>query len=159
MNVSFGSVKSIYICASAGEPMKSISSVRAIQNKGLAGDRYCDGLGFWQTQKNSRESIRHVSFIKSSDIEGSGFDESETRRNIIINTDINLLSLIGKKFLVGNVLFEGVEDCTPCKRPSQLSGKPNFNIVFKNTGGLRAKILSDGIVNVGDWCTREDSNL
>lgn len=144
MQNSIGLVKSILIAAKAGEPMIKISEVMAHQGKGLEGDRYANNSGFWQTRSKVRESIRDVSFIRSFDIENSGFTEAETRRNIVIHTEINLLSLIGKSFYVGEALFKGIEDCTPCKRPSELSNKPNFALVFKTSGGLRAQVLKSG---------------
>lgn len=143
-NNSIGFVRSIYVATNAGEIMSRISEVEAIKGKGLQGDRYASKIGFWQTQPKPRETIRDVSFIKASDIENSGFTEAETRRNIIIQTDINLITLIDKHFFVGEVLFRGIEECTPCKRPSDLSGKENFAQAFKNKGGLRAQVLKSG---------------
>lgn len=141
---SIGHVHSIYIAASAGQVMTKVSQVDATVGKGLEGDRYGLKVGFWQTVSKAREKIRDVSFIRASDIENSGFTEAETRRNIVIQTEIDLVSLLGKHFYVGEVLFKGIEECTPCKRPSELSGKENFAQVFKNKGGLRAQVLKSG---------------
>ena len=79
-----------------------------------------------------------------------GYIKTIYRRNIILETDVDLNSLIGVTFLMVNVVFQGHEECTPCKRPSDLSGKGDFAKVFKNSGGTRAKILSDGWLSVGD---------
>lgn len=158
-NTSVGFVRSIYISAEAGEPMLKVSRVLATVGKGLEGDRYASKTGFWQTSVNAREVIRDVSFINAVDIEDSGFSAAETRRNIIVQTEINLVTLIGKKFRVGEVLFMGVEECTPCKRPSVISGKPNFAQVFKNKGGLRAQVLKSGRICDGDSVILVDSKL
>lgn len=143
-NSPVGFVRSIYISATAGGPMLKVSEVLATIDKGLEGDRYASKTGFWQTIRNARKTIRDVSFVKASDIDSSGFTEAETRRNIVIQTEINLVTLIGKQFTVGKVLFRGVEECTPCKRPSELSGKTGFAQVFKDKGGLRAQVLKSG---------------
>lgn len=145
-----GQIKSIYICAAAGDPMLSVPKVRTQKDLGLEGDRYATKKGFWQNVSKPRECTRDVSIINAADIVNSGFSEAETRRNIVVEDRIDLLSLIGKRFFIGEVLFEGTEDCTPCKRPSELVGKPNFATVFKTTGGLRARVMTDGIIKIGD---------
>ncbi len=150
----FGKIKMIFICPKAGEKMIQVTSAKTLKHLGLEGDRYASNVGFWQTLPKPRETIRDVSLINEADIHDSGFTEAETRRNIIVENKIDLTSLIGKKFLISNVLFEGSEECTPCKRPSELSGKPNFAKAFKNTGGLRARVLTDGIIKVGDLIHR-----
>ena len=143
-------VKSIYICPRAGQNMTEVAEVMSLKNLGLSGDRYALNKGFWQTVPKPREAVRDVSFINEDDVTSSGFTEAETRRNIVVKGKIDLVSLIGKKFSVGEVLFEGIEECTPCKRPSDLAGKPDFAKIFKNTGGLRARVLTDGIIQIGD---------
>lgn len=143
-------VKSIYICEQAGQPMVSVSQVHALAGQGLEGDRYCEKIGFWQTVSRPKNNIREVTLINELDIHGSGFTEAETRRNIVVTGRSDLISLIGCTFRLGEVLLEGTEECTPCKRPSDLSGKPNFAMAFKTTGGIRARILSTGRIKVGD---------
>lgn len=150
MKNSIGFVRSIYVAADAGAPMVKHLKIDAIAGEGLKGDRYASKVGFWQTLPKPRETIRDVSFIKVSDIKNSGFTESETRRNIIVQTEFDLVHLIDKHFYVGDVLFKGVEECTPCKRPSELSGKENFAQTFKNKGGLRAQVLKSGLISEMD---------
>lgn len=130
--------------------MTPVGSIKVVKNRGLVGDRYYHGSGFWQNLAKPRITIRDVSIIRAKDIVDSGFSEAETRRNIVVSTEASLLSLIGKTFLIGEVAFEGHEECTPCKRPSELSGKENFAKIFKNTGGIRAKVLTDGEICIGD---------
>lgn len=150
LETSIGSVKSIYISKAAGDSMQSVETILAIENQGLEGDRYATKIGFWQTVTKPRPSVRDVSLINYSDIEVTEFLESETRRSIIVHSEVQMVSLIGKVFRIGEAVFKGVEDCTPCKRPSELSGKPNFALVFNNKGGLRAQVLKTGQINKSD---------
>jgi len=147
-------IKSIYIAPEQGAPMQKVSQVKAIEGFGLEGDRYAEGKGFWQNVKNPRSVRRDVSLILASDIEGTGFPEEETRRNIIVDGNIDLLNLVGREFFVGEVRMRGEEDCTPCKRPSQLSGREGFEKLFKgeegkSKGGIRAQVLSSGTIYEG----------
>ena len=153
---SIGFVISIFVAPQAGEAMLKVIEVEAIAGKGLKGDRYASQVGFWQTLPNPRETVRDVSFINSFDIENSGFTETETRRNLVIQTEFDLVHLIDKHFYVGKVLFKGIEECTPCKRPSELSGKENFAQAFKNKGGLRAQVLKSGQIREMDYVVLAD---
>lgn len=145
-----GEVQSIYISKAAGFPMQKSTEIRTVKNKGLMGDRYCEGVGFWQSVSKPRNTIRDVSFIHAADIKKSGFLEEETRRNIVVTGEFELTMLVGKTFSVGEVQFYGSEECTPCKRPSDLSSKPGFAKAFETTGGIRAQVLTDGIIKVRD---------
>ena len=42
-----GTVEAIYITSSAGEPMQPLSEAEAIAGRGLAGDRYLEGTGYY----------------------------------------------------------------------------------------------------------------
>ncbi len=147
---ALGKLHAIYISPEAGMPMTSLSNVQTIKGKGLAGDRYAKEIGFWQKVSKPRSTIRDVSLVNLNDIVHSGFTQAETRRNLVMTNEENLTVLIHKFFIIGEVLFQGIEECTPCKRPSDLSGKSHFAEVFKNCGGLRARVLSDGIIRLGD---------
>lgn len=130
--------------------MQAQASIKAIAGLGLEGDRYAKKLGFWQNIPKPRPKIRDVSLIRLADIENTNFSAAETRRNLVIDTKFSLLDLIGKKFRLGDAEFLGIEDCTPCQRPSDLSGKSGFAQAFKNTGGLRAQVLQTGMIKIGD---------
>ena len=62
----------------------------------------------------------------------------------------DLNALVNQIFTVGGISMQGIELCDPCDRPSSLSGKKGFKEVFVNRGGLRAKILSEGTIVIGD---------
>jgi MOSC domain-containing protein YiiM len=61
-----------------------------------------------------------------------------------------LNSLVGIEFAIGQVWVRGMELCTPCLRPSVLSGKPEFNSAFDGIGGLRVRVLTDGELSKDD---------
>ncbi len=136
-------VKAIYISHEQGGTMISVTEVKAMQGRGLEDDRYEAGRGFWQTVKNPRPVKRDVSLILASNIRDSNFEERETRRNLVIEGTLDFNDMVGREFQIGEVVFKGSEICTPCKRPSQLSGKEGFEKEFKaEKGGLRAEILT-----------------
>ena len=60
--------------------------------------------------------------------------------------DIN--ALIGRRFSLGGVEFEGTGESKPCYWMNQAVG-PGVEEWLRGNGGLRAKILSDGPLAVG----------
>lgn len=149
-NESF--VRSIYVTERAGEPMKQVEHAYAEAGRGLAGDRYAEGLGAYSTAR--RQKIRQLSLIASEAIEAANlelhlpFGEEETRRNIV-TYGIELNELVGKEFAIGSVMLRGTELCDPCRRPEKLTGKAGFEEAFQDRGGLRAEVLTSGLIAVG----------
>lgn len=153
-----GTVLALYTCADAGLPMVSVTTIRAIAGIGLEGDRYALGKGIFS--KGPRIAIRHVSLIAIEGIVAANrelskpFSPEETRRNIL-TVGIDLNALVGCSFHVGSVHMRGTELCDPCFRPAKLredlkEEQKLFKRSYENRGGLRAEILSSGIITVGD---------
>jgi len=67
-----------------------------------------------------------------------------TRRNVI-SVGVDLNSLIGEEFEVQGVRFAGVCECSPCYW-MDLAIAPGAEMLLKGRGGLRARILSDGVL-------------
>jgi MOSC domain-containing protein YiiM len=146
-------VKHIFVCSAAGLPMSSVDRARAIAGVGLEGDRYAVSAG---TFSHTRHNVRHVTVISREDIEAANatlkvpFTPAESRRNLVVAGKVDLLALIGREFSIGAVRLRGVEECTPCRRPSRLAGKRGFKAAFERRAGIRAEILSSGTISIGD---------
>jgi hypothetical protein len=143
-----GTVAAICICPVAGGAMQQVDKVKAIAGHGLEGDRYASGQGSF----NKREGlgVRQVTLINGQFFPGSGFDVTDSRRNIVTE-GVELMWLIGREFQIGTARFRGLEYCDPCMRPSKLAGKQlSFKEAFFDRGGLIAEIIEDGLICVGD---------
>ena len=70
------------------------------------------------------------------------------RRNVIVS-GVDLLSLIGREFEIQGVRFRGTQHCAPCEWMNTAFA-PGAEQFLKDNAGLRAKILSDGTLAVGD---------
>jgi MOSC domain-containing protein YiiM len=133
--------------------MQEVGAAKAFANVGLQGDRYSNGRG---TFSGERHGVRHVTLISEKDIEAANvllhnrYTLAETRRNIVVGGAIDLLSLVGREFTVGNVRLRGVEESTPCGHPEHIARKPGFIRAFANRAGIRAALLSSGEIRVGD---------
>jgi len=148
-----GFVAGIYTTSSHGEPMISHERIPALAGKGLEGDRYAEGLGFYSGRAlpGGARDLTLIEVEALAEIEaesGIRLEQIESRRNIA-SSGVRLKDLIGKRFTVGPVLCEGVRDCPPCEHLEELTGKSVMKPMARR-GGLRANILSDGEIAVGD---------
>ncbi|HEU5114909.1 MAG TPA: hypothetical protein VFT82_04045 [Candidatus Paceibacterota bacterium] len=140
-------VLGIFISPAAGAPMQSVRSVHAIAGRGLEGDRYCDGKGSFQKGELGK---RQVTLMNARFFPGSGYEWSESRRNIVTE-GVELLYLIGREFTIGTAVFRGVKYNDPCERPKKLSGKTeSYKEAFVDCGCIIAEIVTGGSINVGD---------
>lgn len=152
-----GKVLSIFICPNEGEPMREVQNVRALGGAGLEGDRYAKKTGTFSDSDENKENEkpRHVTLISMEDIKAANseldrpFKPEETRRNIVVE-GIDVNRLVNRRFRVGDVFMEGIELCEACDLPSKLSGKPDFKRAFRARGGVRAAIIINGTISVGD---------
>jgi MOSC domain-containing protein YiiM len=69
------------------------------------------------------------------------------RRNVIIE-GVDLNTLIGRRFSLGGVEFEGVDEARPCFWMNEVVA-PGAEEWLVGRGGLRTKVLSDGELAVG----------
>ena len=142
-----GTVVAICISPAAGQPMQQVQEVEAIAGQGLKGDRYATGEGSFNKGKQGN---RQVTLINGIFFEGSGFEFTDSRRNIV-TVGVELSWLIGREFQIGTARFRGVKYCDPCNRPSKLSGKErSFKEAFFDRGGIIAEILEGGLIKAGD---------
>jgi len=146
-----GSVVSIHTSPEAAEPMDSLIEVQALAGAGLVGDRYFRGLG---TYSSDDMTGRQITLIESEALEaasaetGMAIQPRDSRRNIVTR-GINLNDFVGREFQLGEVHLRGIELCEPCSHLAQLAGKPMLRSLV-HRGGIRADILSDGMIRVGD---------
>jgi hypothetical protein len=148
-----GTVLEIFTTSTASEPMVAHTKADAFAGKGLAGDRYALGAGFYSNNPIT-SGARELTLIDAGAIAqvteqtGLPFSTIESRRNLI-TTGIDLDALIGQAFSVGEVVCEGVRACPPCVHLEELTGKKVMKALVR-TGGLRARIVQGGTIRAGD---------
>lgn len=137
----------IYISPAATVPPRSVSEVEARANRGLVGDRYFDGIGTFSGAEPKGPG-REVTLIESEVLEELQLSAEEARRNLVTR-GVRLNELVGRQFRVGEVLIEGIRLCPPCTHLDRVTGKELLR-PLADKGGLRANLLSDGVIRVGD---------
>jgi MOSC domain-containing protein YiiM len=147
-----GSVVSVHIARGAGEPMTEIDPARAVAGRGLEGDRYFEGKGFYSDHPGP---IREVSLIEEETMQALQRDHDLvlapgiTRRNILTR-GVPLNHLVGREFRVGGATLRGVELCEPCKHVVDVTGIMGLLPTLIHRGGLHAQVLSGGTIRAGD---------
>ena len=151
-----GRLVAIQIAPAAAAPMSSVERARAVTGRGLVGDRYHLDIG---TFSKPPEPDDQVTLIEAEAIEAVGamkpegggtkapFTALESRRNLVTR-GVPLNHLVGREFTVGGVRFRGHGLCEPCKHLESLT-RGGIVQDLLHRGGLRAEILSDGVLEVG----------
>jgi MOSC domain-containing protein YiiM len=143
-------VAAIYISPSATVLPQAVTEAEARAHRGLVGDRYFEGGGTfsdWEPKGPGRE----LTLIEREVLTEIGLSAAEARRNIV-TAGLRLNDLVGKRFRIGTVLVEGIRLCPPCAHLDKVTGKSLLK-PLADRGGLRADILSDGVIRVGDAIT------
>ena len=128
--------------APGGHPSLDIAEARCIAGRGIEGDRYFDFKDDYKGQ---------VTFFAWETYEGMcarfGIrDKSPAifRRNIITE-GVDLNALISAEFEVQGVRFLGTQESAPCNWMNSAFAE-GAEDALKGHGGLRAKILCDGVL-------------
>jgi len=136
-------IEAIHIGPEEAGDLHTVESVRALAGKGLEGDRnfFPNGAGPGQA----------LTLVEAEEVEGAGLAPGATRRNLTVR-GVRLNDLVGKHFKVGDVECYGVELCEPCAHLQSMT-RPGILEDLLHRGGLRADVLSDGVISVGDAIT------
>ncbi len=146
-----GIVSAIHIAREATGPMVPVSEVRAVPGQGLEGDRYFRKTGTYSSRPGTG---REGTLIEAEAYEAIAREAEivlapgASRRNITTR-DVPLNHLVGRQFQVGEVLLEGVRLCEPCAHLESLT-QSGVRAGLIHRGGLRARILTEGLIRVGD---------
>lgn len=123
-------------------PMTEVESVECVAGKGLRGDRF---FGFKEDYNGQVTFFTHEMYERLCEqFQIMGVPPSVFRRNIITQ-GVDLNTLIGKEFEVQGVRFFGTQESAPCHWMNQAFAE-GAEQAMKGYGGLRARILSDGVL-------------
>jgi hypothetical protein len=148
-----GEIVGIYVAEVKTGPMKAISAASAVRGRGLAGDRYAAKSGTF-TPKSERLRGYDLTLIESEVLDrltltdGSKLAAAESRRNLVTR-GVDLNALVGREFSIGPVRILGQRLCEPCVHLERLT-RAGVVAGLVHRGGLRADVLTDGEIRLGD---------
>jgi MOSC domain-containing protein YiiM len=123
-------------------PIVETVAIECVAGRGVRGDRYFD------YKKNYKGQITFFStdvFERlQQELNLPTARPESTRRNVFVSgADLN--ALVGKEFEIQGIRFAGVEECRPCYWMDSALG-PGAENWLQGRGGLRAAVLSDGVL-------------
>jgi len=144
-----GQLLSIYIRPQPGEPVLEIDEVHAIPGKGLKGDYYYAGVSPKGIEPARELTLIEMETLQALEVENRiSLNPADSRRNFLTK-NVPLNHLVGKEFRVGEVTLKGIRLCEPCSHLASLT-QDSVLPALVHRGGLRAQILSDGVIRIGD---------
>ena len=151
-----GVVEGIYVTTEGSAAMERVEEVTTIQGRGIEGDRYCEGTGFWTRYGD----VCEVTLIEGEDLDyiqdelGIGVANGEHRRNIVTR-GIKLRDLRRQKFRIGETVLRYDRPRPPCRHVQDLS-EPGMTRALRNRGGICARVVKAGSIKAGDTIETEE---
>lgn len=132
---------------SAGDhPIVDVGRIECVAGHGVRGDRFFD---------YQPDYVGQITFFDMDVIEAlarelnlAGVRPEFTRRNVFTR-GVDLNTLIGVEFEIQGVRFVGIEECRPCYWMNNAFRNERVETWLQGHGGLRARILTDGVLTCG----------
>lgn len=126
-------------------PMREADAIECVAGRGIRGDRFFD------FKKDFKGQITFFSMEVYEDMCAkfgvSDLPPSVFRRNVLVRgADLN--SFIGHEFEIQGVRFLGTQEAAPCHWMNRVVAE-GAEEALRGNGGLRAKILTDGVLQRG----------
>jgi len=119
--------------------------IECVAGSGIVGDRYFDHEEDYKGQITFFDYAAYEAIKDKFDL--PEMEASAFRRNAMI-AGVDLNELIGKRFTIGEVEFEGSEEAKPCYWMNRACA-PGVEEFLRGKGGLRARIRSGGVLRRG----------
>lgn len=127
----------------AGEhPIIECDEIRCVAGRGIEGDRFFD---FKKDYKGQVTFFANEVYEQLCAEFGVWDKPPSVFRRNIITEGVDLSALIGREFEVQGLRFFGTGESAPCEWMN-LAFAPGAEERLKGFGGLRAKILNDGVL-------------
>ena len=127
-------------------PLMEVPRIECIAGSGIRGDRFYDYRDDYKGQITffSLEVFEKL----ATHLRLTNKSAGNLRRNVVVS-GLNLNDLIGEEFSIQGVRLRGTGHCKPCYWMNQAIA-PGAEEFLQGNGGLRAQILTDGVIAVGD---------
>jgi MOSC domain-containing protein YiiM len=146
-----GLLTGIWLTPEAAAPMRRVPSARLLAGRGLEGDRYALGGGTWAQYPDLEKQL---TLIDARDVAGvaqetgAALTAADLRRNLVTE-GVDLPSLVGGWFAVGEALLFGMKRCPPCTHLERLTGVRLVKAMV-HRGGINAAVFAGATIGEGD---------
>ena len=142
-------VEDIFVTSKGSTPMERVEEIRVVEGRGIEGDRYAEGTGFWTQYGDVCEvTLIQGEHLDEIEAQGLGVRNGEHRRNIVVR-GVDLLGLKGREFRVGEATLRYDRSRPPCRHVQDMS-EPGMTRALRNRGGICVRVVEGGTIRVGD---------
>jgi MOSC domain-containing protein YiiM len=127
-------------------PLIEVQKIECVAGHGIRGDRFYDYRDDYKGQITFFSFEVFESLVRHFGL--TDLSAGAVRRNVVVS-GVDLNDLIGQEFSIQGVRLRGTAHCRPCYWLDQAVA-PGTEKFLEGNGGLRAQILSDGVIAVGD---------
>ncbi len=122
-----------------------VTEIHCCSGRGIAGDRFFDYKPDYKGQITFFDYRVYADLKRHFSL--PGLSPGAFRRNVLVE-GLDLMAQVGVRFSVGGVAFEGTGESAPCYWMNQAvcEGAEDW---LRGNGGLRARIVRDGLLAVG----------
>jgi hypothetical protein len=145
-DAGMGRVEALVVAPAAEAPAVLVDEAVALPGRGVGGDRYAAGSGTFTSGRPGSA----LTLVDADVLDTLGRDVDHRRNVVVRGTDLN--ALVGRDFMLGEVRCRGRRLCEPCAHLDRLNGGGILRPLV-HRGGLRADIVSEGTIRVGDALT------
>lgn len=139
----------IFIAAEAGAPLRSVAHAEALLDRGLAGDRYANGAGFWRVTDACQVTlIAEKALIGAERRSGLSLSAGEHRRNLVV-TGLDPRQLEGRELEIGSARFVWHRPRPPCGYLDQVAGRGLAKALGRHSG-ICLKVIESGVLQLND---------
>jgi MOSC domain-containing protein YiiM len=147
-----GRLRAILISPAAGAPMQPVGNIEAIAHRGLAGDRYAAGTGWWRATDGCQVTLIHAEHLARAERRSEQpFSDGRHRRNLVVS-GLAGSDLRGRRLRIGGALFAWHRVRPPCGYLDKVSGRGTAKALGKHAG-VCLKVIEGGPLNIGDSVT------
>jgi len=145
-----GEVVAIFIARGGGQPVERVEEIEALENRGLAGDRFVEGTSYWSGVDECQVTLIALEALEEITTKTEvSVMEGQHRRNIVTR-GVDLLKLRGSRFRVGDALLEFDRPRPPCRYIQSVSEPGMTKALGRNRGGICARVIEGGVIRPGD---------
>ena len=137
-----GQVEWVGIARERRGAIETMNSVQLVAGQGIQGEHHFGKRPLRQVTLIQSEHIAVVETLLGAE----RLPPELFRRNIVVS-GINLASLIGRKFAIGDVILEGTNDCPPCARMDENLGAGGYEAMVAH-GGISASVVIGGSLSL-----------
>lgn len=138
----------IFIADAAGKPMRRVSEVEALPGRGLRGDRYAEGLGYYSKADPCEVTlIEHEVLDMISQRVGLHVHAGQHRRNLVVR-GLPLRELYGCQLRIGTVLLEYDRPRPPCAYVERLT-ESGMTRALGEGAGIAVRVIEGGWLREG----------